>query len=378
MAKDTVDLVVKNGIVVDPSQRIHEQKDIAVAHGRIVDLRKGINASEAKRVVDASGMFVAPGLVDLHVHCSFNITHLAVDPETACLAKGCTTVLDAGSTGELNFMGFKKYVINSSRTRILALLNIESLGMIEFARANQKWPELITGRDGMFINTEGISEVISQNRDIIVGIKWAHHGLEGLALARKAADEANCFVMAENHHQPECLKYLKKGDLVTHIYHGLRMEQHDGLLDVDGKVQPEFYEAAKRGVIFDLGHGARSFTWEVAEKGLSQGIRPDTLGTDLHVENLGGPVYDLPTTMSKLLLLGMSLDEVIEASTINPAKVLGMQDKIGTLKVDACADIAIFKLRKGRYTFVDTKGEGRTGKQKLTATRVIRGGEKIL
>jgi dihydroorotase len=156
------------------------------------------------------------------------------------------------------------------------------------------------------------------------------------------------------------------------------MEQHDGLLDADGKVQPEFYKAAKRGVIFDLGHGARSFTWEVAEKGLSQGIKPDTLGTDLHVENLGGPVYDLPTTMSKLLLLGMSLDEVVEASTYKPAKVLGMQDQIGTLKVGACADIVIIKLSKGKYTYADTKGEYKTGKQKLTVMGVIKGGEKIL
>jgi len=372
-----VDVVVKNGTVIDPSQGIHEQKDIAVAHGRIIDLRRGINADEAKHVVDASGMIVTPGLVDLHVHCSFNITHLAIDPEIACLAKGCTTVLDAGSTGELNFMGFRKFVTDTSKTRIFALLNIESLGMIEFARANQKWPELITDRDGMFINTEGTCEVVNQNRDSIVGIKWAHHGLEGLALARKAADEANCIVMAENHHQPECLKYLKKGDVVTHLYHGLRMEQHDGLLDADGKVQPEFYEAAKRGVIFDLGHGARSFTWEVAENGLGQGIMPDTLGTDLHVENLRGPVYDLSTTMSKLLLLGMSLDEVIEATTFTPAKVLGKHDLIGTLKVGACADIAIFKLEKGKYSFVDTKGESRIGRQKLTVTGVIRHGRII-
>jgi dihydroorotase len=375
---DTVDVVVKNGTVVDPSQGIHEQKDIAIEHSKIVDMRKGINATNAKRVVDASGMLVTPGLIDLHVHCSHNINYIAVDPETACLAKGCTTVLDAGSTGELNFIGFRKYVIDASKARILALLNIESLGMIEFSRANQKWPQLITGQDGMFINVEGACEVISQNRDVIVGLKWAHHGTEGLALARKAADEADCIVMAENHHQPECLKYLKNGDVVTHLFHGLRMEQHDGLLDSDGNVQPEFFKAKKRGVIFDLGHGARSFTWEVAEKGLSQGIKPDTLGTDLHVENFKGPVFDLPTTMSKLLLLDMSLNEVVEACTFNPAKVLGKHNQIGTLKVGACADIAIIKLQKGKYAFMDTKGEGRIGKLKLTLTGVIKNGEIIV
>ena len=371
-------MVVKNGTVVDPSQGIHEQKDVAIAHGKIVDVRKGINAAGVKHVIDAFGMLVAPGLVDLHVHCSHNINYIAVDPETACLAKGCTTVLDAGSTGELNFMGFRKYVIDTSKTRILALLNIESLGMVEFARTNQKWHQLITGQDGMFINVEGSCEVINQNREVVVGLKWAHHGIEGLALARKAADKAGCIVMAENHHQPECLKHLKKGDVVTHLFHGLRMEQHDGLLDVDGKVQPEFFEAKKRGVTFDLGHGARSFTWEVAEKGLSQGIKPDTLGTDLHVQNLGGPVFDLPTTMSKLLLLGMSLDEVIEASTFTPAKALGKHDQIGTLKVGARADVAVIKLQRGKFGYVDSKEEGRIGKQKLTVTGVIKDGEIIV
>jgi dihydroorotase len=375
---DAADVVVKNGTVVDPSQGIHEQKDVAIAHGKIVDVRKGINAAGAKHVIDASGMLVVPGLVDLHVHCSYNINYIAVDPETACLAKGCTTVLDAGSTGELNFLGFRKYVIDTSKTRIFALLNIESLGMVEFSRTNQKWPQLITGQDGTFINVEGACEVINQNREVIVGLKWAHHGTEGLALARKTADKAGCIVMAENHHQPECLKYLKKGDMVTHLFHGLRMEQHDGLLDADGKVQPEFFEAKKRGVIFDLGHGARSFTWEVAEKGLSQGIKPDTLGTDLHVQNLGGPVFDLPTTMSKLLLLGMSLDEVIKASTFTPAKALGKHDQIGTLKVGARADVAVIKIHRGNFGYVDSKEEGRIGKQKLTVTGVIKDGEIIV
>ncbi|MEM2970781.1 MAG: hypothetical protein QXR63_07630, partial [Candidatus Bathyarchaeia archaeon] len=226
------DIIVKNGVVVDPSQGIHEQKDVAVVHSRIAELRKGINASAARRVVDASGEFVTPGLIDLHVHCNVNLMHLAIDPETACLLKGCTTVLDAGSAGELNFMGFRKYVIGKSKTRIFALLNIESLGMVEFARSNQKWPELITGQDELFINVEGTCDVIKQNRDIILGIKWAHHSLKGLALARKAADISNCVVMAENHHQPMCLKYLMKGDIVTHLYHGLRKEQNDGLLTV--------------------------------------------------------------------------------------------------------------------------------------------------
>jgi len=376
-SKEIYEVVVKNGTVIDPSQGIHEVKDVAISEGRIVDLRKGINASNARYVIDASGMIVTPGLVDIHVHCCFGIVHLAIDPELTCLAKGTTTVLDAGSTGELNFMGFKRYVIKNARTRIFALLNIESLGMIEYFREKQKWPSLITGRDEMFINIEGTLETIKRNRDVILGIKWAHHSVKGVKLAREAADQAGCLLMAENHHQPETIRYMKKGDIITHLYHGLRMEQHDGLLDEDGKVQPEFFDAVKRGVIMDVGHGARSFRWPVAEKGIEQGIRPDTISTDLHVNSFNGPVYDMPTTMSKFLHLGLSLEEVVRASTARPAEAIGKQDMIGTLKPGACGDVTVLKLLEGKFPLFDVENEGRICKQRLVAIRVIRNGEIV-
>jgi dihydroorotase len=372
------DLVVKNGVVIDPSQEIHEEKDIAIYRGKIADVRKGINAAGAERVVDASGMIVIPGIIDIHVHCCHRIAHIGIDPEFICLAKGSTTVLDAGSTGELNFMGFRRYVIDASRTRILALLNIESLGMIEYAVKNQRWPRLISNRDEVFINMDGALEVVERNRDVILGLKWAHHGLEGLRLARAAADKAGYLLMAENHLQPETLKYLKKGDVVTHLFHGVRMDQHDGLLDEAAKVQPEFDEARKRGVVFDVGHGAGSFTWRVAEEAFTQGIRPDTISTDLHVMNYNGPVYDMPTTMSKFLFLGMSLDDVVKASTTKPSEVLGKQSEIGTLAIDTCADLTLFRLDEGKFTFLDVEGNGRIGRQKLTITNVIKNGDVII
>jgi len=371
------DIVVKNGTVIDPSQDIHETKDVAIYEGRIVDVRRGINASNSKHAIDASGMIVTPGLIDIHVHCCYCIAHLAIDPELICLAKGSTTVLDAGSTGELNFMGFRKFVIERSKTRIFALLNIESLGMIELSREKQKWPSLITGHDEMFINVEGTLDMIKRNQDVILGIKWAHHGVKGVKLAREAADQAGCLLMAENHHQPETLKYMKKGDIITHLYHGIRMEQHDGLLDENGNVQPEFFDAVKRGVIMDVGHGAGSFRWTVAVKGIEQGIKPDTISTDLHADSFNGPAYDMPTTMSKFLQLGLSLEEVIRASTTKPAEVLGKQDMIGTLKVGACGDVTVLKLEEGRFPLVDVKGEGRICKQRLIVTKVIKSGEII-
>ena len=371
------DIVIKNGTVIDPSQDIHEPMDVAISEGKIADVRKGINTSNARYVIDASGMIVTPGHVDLHVHCSYGIVYLAIDPEMVCLAKGTTTVLDAGSTGELNFIGFRKYVIERARTKIFALLNIESLGMIEYSVPNQRWPSLITDRDEMFINVEGTINVIKQNRDVLLGIKWAHHGLDGLKLARKAADEARCILMAENHHQPETLKYMKKGDVITHLYHSFRIEQHDGLLDEDGNVQSEFFDAMKRGVIMDVGHGAGSFRWPVAEKGIKEGVRPDTISTDLHKGSYNGPAFDMPTTMSKFLHLGLSLEEVIRASTTRPAEVLGKQDIIGTLKVGACGDVTILKLEEGKFPLFDVKGEGRICKQRLIVTRVIKSGEII-
>ena len=374
--KKLYDIVIKNGTVIDPSQGIHEPKDVAISEGKIVDLRKGINGSNARFVIDASGMIVTPGLIDIHVHCCYGIAHLAIDPELICLAKGTTTVLDAGSTGELNFMGFRKYVIENARTRIFALLNIESLGMIEYAR-NQKWAGLITGQDELFINIEGTLDVIKRNRDVILGIKWAHHSLKGLKLAREAADKAGCILMAENHHQPGALKYMKKGDIITHLYHGIRKEKHDGLLDENGKVQPEFFDAVKRGVIMDVGHGAGSFRWPVAEKGIEQGIKPDTISTDLHINSFNGPAYDMPTTMSKFLHLGLSLEEVIKASTTRPAEVLGKQDVIGTLKVGACGDVTILKLIEGKFPLLDVKREGRICRQRLINVRVIRNGEIV-
>jgi len=370
------DIVVKNGLVIDPSQGIKEVMDVAIHEGKIADLRRGINASGARYVIDASGLIVAPGLIDLHVHCCYGIAHIAVNPDLACLAKGSTTVVDAGSTGELNFIGFKKYVIRNAETRIYALINIESQGMIEFSRPNQKWPSLITGRDEMFINIDGTVEEIKRNRDVIIGVKWAHHGIRGVELARKAADEAQCLLMAENHLQPETLKYMRRGDVITHLYHGLKMEQHDGLLNA-GNVQPEFFDAVKRGVVLDVGHGAASFKWSVARRGIEQGIKPDTISTDLHSGSYNGPAYDLPTVMSKFLHLGLSLEEVINATTAKPAEVIGKKGILGTLKIGACGDVTILKLEEGRFPLEDTSGEWEICKQRLRAVRVIKDGRIV-
>ncbi|MEM1574721.1 MAG: amidohydrolase/deacetylase family metallohydrolase [Nitrososphaerota archaeon] len=379
------DLIIKNGTVIDPSQDLHEKKDIAISNGKIEAIESSIAPIDTKKVIDASNMIVVPGLIDLHTHVSYNVIMLSIDPESSCLMKGSTTVIDAGSTGYLNFTPFKKYVIEKSKCQIFAMLNIESLGMIEFMeRDTERWPELLTCLNGiftpLFINIENTVKTIEKNRDIILGIKWAHHHITGLELARKAADKAKCLIMSENRFTPDSLNFLKKGDILTHLYAPIRKEEggHIGLLDDDGKIFPEFFEAIKRGVILDVGHGKKSFSWKIAEKAIAEGIMPDTISTDLWIDNINGPVYDMPTTMSKFLLLGMSLDEVIKASTTKPAEIIGKLGKIGTLKPDAFANIAIFKLKEGKFIFEDCEGEKRIGNQKLEPLHIIHKGFEII
>jgi dihydroorotase len=383
------DVVVKGGTLIDPAQGLNERMDVAISRGRIESVKAGISGGNAKKVIDASGMIVTPGLVDLHTHTAYDVTKLSVDPESACLLRGTTTVVDAGTTGELNFRPFKRFVIDRSRARILAFINIESLGMIEFTQdlpgnTDQGWPDLIIGLKEsfatLFVNQKNTMELIRRNRKSIVGIKWAHHGKKILEKAREAADRTGCRLMIENHHMPDALRYVKRGDIVTHLYHNYnnpRAGYVDGLTE-RGKIRPEFFEAVKRGVILDVGHGRGSFVWKIAELGFREGIKPQTISTDLWVGNLNGPVYDLPTTIAKLLYLGMNLEEVVRACTATPASVVKRLGEIGTLRHGACADVTIFKLKNGKFPLIDVTGAARMGTQIPTPIHVIRGGTVVV
>jgi len=368
------EIVVKNGLLIDPAQGIHERKDIAIADGKVAAVEPTIDGAQARRVIDAEGLIVTPGLIDLHVHVCHHIAPIAVDPEAACLAKGSTTVLDVGSLGNLLFQGFRRYVIERSKARIYVLLNIGSLGLISSA-PGESWSMLYndTFATSLFINYDETLRVIQANRDVILGIKWhGTYGRRALPAARRAADAVGGILMAENHHNPETLYFLNRGDILTHIYHPHRTH---GVLDPDGKVPSEYYTAMKRGVVFDVGHGAGSFAWNVAEKAIEQGIRPDTISTDLHTGSINGPAFDLPTTLAKFLHLGFTLDEVIRASTARPAEVLGKLGEIGTLKPGAAADLAAFRLEEGKYPLVDVLKQERVGLRRLVPMVVIKGGE---
>jgi dihydroorotase len=354
----------------------------------VEEIGEGLNEANALRVLDATGMIVTPGFVDLHAHVAFNVVRLCIDPQINCLMRGTTTVADAGSCGELNFAPFKEYVIRKGQARILAFINIESLGMVEFVdsalgNSDQKWSKLLQSRETskLFATPENTKKIVQENRKDIVGIKWAHHTLELLKIARKTADDAKCLVMAESRLLPTSLKYLSRGDIATHIFHFAKhrvTKKHDGITTDGRRIHPEVFTAHKRGVVFDVGHGKGSFSWKVARLALKEGLEPDTISTDLWSGNVTGPVYDLPTTMAKFLHLGMTLERVVEAVTSKPASVLGRDGEFGTLKPGAPADLVVFKLHQEKKVLTDSYGNSEVGNRVIVPVYVIKNGNVVI
>lgn len=371
------DLLIKGGTLIDPAQGIHAPRDVAFASGVVVAVGPDMPRAEAAEVVDTSGYLVTPGMIDLHVHVFEGVSHYGIPPDPTCLARGATTVVDAGSAGADTFLGFRKYVIEVSATRIFARLNISAMGMVSATIGeldDLKWADVPRAL-----------QVIEQHRDVILGVKvrltreslvGEKAGLTPLFRAREAADAAGLPVMV--HPQgawcpslDEVLAVLRERDILTHTYHGLT----HGILDEDRKVRRAVWEARERGVIFDVGHGQGSFQWEVCEAALAQGFPPATISSDLHVYNVHGPVFDLATTVSKFLHLGLTLDEALARVTAAPAQVMGMADRLGTLAVGAWGDAVVFELREGAFPLVDSHGQTRLGKQTLEPKLVVKGGK---
>src|SRR5512137_2438604 len=334
------DLVIRNGVVVDPAQGLSERRDVAIQTGRIAAVAKEIPPDSAWEVLDASGHLVTPGLIDIHVHVYPGVSHYGVPPDATCLARGVTTVCDAGSAGADTFDGLRRYIIDVSETRVLAFLNISAIGMVspmdnELEDLRHASPERAIG-------------VVERNRDLIQGIKVrlsrrhvGRNGLEPLRLARKAAEAVGMPIMVHvgdtDPSLGEILAELRARDIVTHCFHG----RSQGILDTAGTVLPEVLEAARKGIVFDVGHGVGSFSFDVARKALAQGLVPATISSDLHYYNVNGPVFDLATTMSKFLLLGLPLHEALAKTTSVPAGLLGLADQLGSLREGCLADIAI-------------------------------------
>jgi len=288
-------------------------------------------------------------------------------------------VVAAGSARADTFTGFRKYVIEASATRILAHVNISSMGMIS--------GEIGELDDIKWASVSKALQTIEANRDVVLGVKVRltrgslvgyEAGLKPLYMAREAADAAGLPIMV--HPQDswaeslgDVLAVMRHGDVMTHMYHGMR----HGILDDDGKIRASVRAARDRGVIFDVGHGAGSFDWEVCEQALLQEFEPTTISSDLHTHNVNGPVYDLVTTVSKFLMLGMSLENALEKVTSVPAGVVGMDGKIGTLAVGAEGDAVVLEMEEGDFAFQDSRWVTRRGDARLAVRAVVKAGKPV-
>jgi dihydroorotase len=371
------DLLIRGGRVIDPSQNLAADMDVAIRQGRIARIAARIPESEAAQVLDARRMIVTPGLVDVHVHVYDGVAPLGIPADPNCIAKGVTTVVDAGSAGAHTFPGFKEYVVRVADTRVYALLNISVVGQSTFSNGNP-FGELL---DLRYANRDLTVKMIEQNRDVILGVKIrlsrniaGENDLRALGLAREAADAVGLPLMVHigNTHSPlpSILAMLKSGDLVTHCYTG----RDGGILDERARILPEVRRAIENGILLDVGHGAGSFAFRVAETAFSQGVLPGTISSDVHQGNVNGPVYDLATTLSKFLHLGVSLEEVIRRVTANPAKALAFPSGTGSLQPGSIADVAVFELREAPWEMVDSVGETRPGKLRLRPMATLKGG----
>ena len=362
--------------MIDPSQKTCEKKDIAVAGGKIAAVENYISDGNSHDVIEAEGLLVAPGLVDLHVHVWWGVAHLAIEADPACVYRGVTTAIDAGSSGSNTIAGFHRYVINQAHTRVLAFLHISGMGQLD-----NNIGEL---EDIRWARVEQAIEAAELHSDVIVGIKVrltenivGSNDLIALKRALEAGQELNKPVMihigGSVNQVEEFLEQLRPGDIVTHSFTG----RPHGILDNNNKVIDAAWDAMNRGVIFDVGHGAGSFSFPVAEACLEQGLGPGTVSSDVHRYNIRGPVFDLMTTLSKYIHLGYSIGDAIALGSSIPSAAVGLPDNIGTLKIGADADIAIIEHRKGPITFSDADGNERNGNQLLLPVETLRKGKRF-
>jgi dihydroorotase len=372
------DLLLQGGHVIDPKARLSAVRDLAIKDGKIAAVEQHIEAKEALKTVNAAGLYIVPGLVDIHVHVFAGTGERAsyagdnsLYPDGFTFRVGVTTVADAGCAGWRNFEGFKLHVIDRSKTRVLAFLNIVGAGM--------RGPKFENDLNDMA--PAPAAEMAKRYKGLIVGIKTAHYaGPEWTPVenAVEAGTAAGIPVMVDfGTDFPQrplaelVTKKLRPGDIYTHCYSGLRHE-----LDDSGRVNPGMIEGRKRGVIFDVGHGAGSFLWRVAVPAIRQGFLPDSISTDLHIGSMNSGMKDMLNVMSKFLALGLSLDDVVLRSTWNPAKEI-QHPELGNLSIGVPADVAVLRLETGNFGFTDMYGARLTGKQKLTCELTLRDGRVV-
>lgn len=373
------DLLLKNGHTIDPLNNIDSKMDVAIADGKVAAVAADINPALAKQVIDVSGLYVTPGIIDIHVHVyhTREPEGLSVMADSHSFKSGVTTMVDTGTAGAKHFLHFKRTVIDRAKTRIFAYINIVDLGMIGPFEQDIKT-----------MDPELAASVVLAYPDICVGIKTAHYwtslpfdelhppwgavdpALEASKLCGKPL-MVDFWPRPERTYEELILKKMQPGDIHTHVF-----AQQFPVLDANGKPNQFLFEARDRGIIFDVGHGAGSFWFRNAVPAMQNGFIPDSISTDLHVSNVHGVVIDMQTTMNKILNIGMPLQEVIYRSTVTPANEIG-HPELGNLSVGAEADVAVFKLEHGEFGFMDCGRAKLVGDKKLECMLTLRAGEIV-
>ncbi len=373
------DLLIKGGRVIDPAQNIDDKLDVAISGDKVAAVARDIPSSEGQKIVDAKDKIVTPGLIDIHCHIYDSVYRFCVEPDIAGVKQGVTTVLDCGTAGEATFEGFLRFIIPPARTRIFCFLHLCSLGLMPM-------PEL---RDWDEVNLKAMAATIEPHLDLIKGVKlrlvgklMARAGVEVVKTAKKAARQFGLPIMIhigdmDKQVSPtltqETVPLLEPGDILNHIYSG----KFGGPLRPDGTVMPEIKAAMERGVIMDTAIGHTNFNYEVARQSLAQGITPTTLSTDLTRLSLHGPTYNLPVTMTHFMGLGLDLKQVITMTTINPARALREESRIGSLKPGMEADVSILELLSGAWELQDSQQQTLEVNQMIMPRMTVKSGQVI-
>lgn len=374
-------ILLKGGHVIDPKNNINEVMDVAIKENKVVQVGKNIDAKKAAQVIDVKGLYVTPGIIDIHSHNFFGTlpNHYlgngleALPPDGFTFRAGVTTVVDAGGAGWKTFGDFKKQTIDHSKTRVLSFLNIVGDGM----RGGAYEQDL---RD---MDTKMTAMAVKQH-DEIVGIKVAHYmggEWDPVDRAVAAGKIANVPVMIDfgGNTPPLSIeelftKHLRPGDIFTHAF--AQLASREAIVDEKGNLRPFVKEAQKNGIIFDVGHGGGSFRFSQAIPALRSGFIPNTISTDLHTGSMNAGMKDQLNVMSKMLNIGMNLQQVIAASTWHPAQVI-KREELGNISAGAGADVAVFALQKGKFGYIDSGGFAFQGTQKLQCELTIRDGKVV-
>lgn len=380
-----IDILLKGAHVIDPKNKIDSKMDVAISDGRIFRVAKDIPVGSAKKIIDLAGFYITPGIIDMHVHVfqgtdknstSVGNSSRSQQADAFSFRTGVTTVVDAGSSGWRNFPLFKEQTIDKSQTRILAFLNVIGNGMIG------RFQEQDVNDMNPVMNAHMINRLYP---NILVGIKSAHYWGEFTSVdkAVESGKLANVPIMVDfGEHNPAnsieslFLKHFRPGDIFTHTFSEISTGRESVVDEKSRKVKPFVFEAQKRGVIFDVGHGGGAFSWAQAVPAFQQGFYPDVISSDLHDQSMNSGMKDMANVMSKFLALGMNFQDVILRSTWNPAQVIKRPD-LGHLSVGAEADLAVFNVREGEFGYTDVRKMAITGTKKLEAELTIRAGKVV-